>query len=276
VGRYWQFALPAPVGLGELMAFFMIYGDESGKGEKSDYTSFCGYIGHATEWERVSLEWNNMRLAWGVPPLHMRCVMTPDRPRCEAWAALKTKWGNDWEDKRNDMLNDFGGIVRNSALACIGCVINAAHFRSMPDSHFMRGQKRNPVFLGLYTLLMEGIDKVDRIDKCQAVSLIIDEERQYGNDIYDLLNDMKENTPRVRDRVSAITFARDNEYPGIQMSDMVAYEARNAMVRQLNDKEAPPSQLFALLTRMGVHVPKFWRAEDLDKAAQIINEKEKQ
>lgn len=265
--RTWDFALPTPVGLGELMAYFMIYGDESGKLAKSPYVSFCGYVGHVSEWERVSMEWNNLRLSWGVPPIHMRCIKDPERPRCESWLEVKNKWGKDWENKRDAMLRDFGLIVRNSSTVCVGAAVDAEYFRNMPDSPFKNKMKKNPFYLGLYTLFMESLDKIDRVDKCQSVSLIIDEDPEYGKQIYDLLEALKIGFPRVRERVSAITFARDAEYPGLQMADVVAYESSSWMIQRINNKDAEPSDLLGLFTRLGLHVPKLWDAENLDKVA---------
>lgn len=266
--RQCNFALPTPVGLGELMAFFMIYGDEAGKLEKSDYTSYCGYVGHVAEWERVSMEWNSMRLTWGIPPLHMRCLYAPERSGCKEWQEVQKQWGADWESKRDYMLLEFGQIIRNSSLACVGSVVDAKYFRSMPDSEFKRRHKESPFFMGLHTLVMEALDKIDRVDKCQSVSLIIDEDYEYGKQIYDMLSAMKIAFERVKQRISAITFGRDNDYPGLQMADMVAYEARTWMVKRIQNSNEPPSDLFGLLTKMGVHPPKAWTAEFLDKAAQ--------
>src|SRR5208282_6567447 len=79
--------LPEPAESEEWMAHFHIYGDDSGKLAKDDYTSFCGYVGHISEWQRFSLEWNNCRLRWEVPPLHMARVMFPDR-KDDAWKEI--------------------------------------------------------------------------------------------------------------------------------------------------------------------------------------------
>ena len=272
--RTYDYYIPEPADLGELVGHFIIYGDEAGKVESSDYTSFCGYVGTAMEWERVSTEWNALRIAWGVPPLHMRCAMYPDRSKCDEWGALKIKWGKDWEDKRNDMLIDFGGVIRHSSLAAMGCVVDAAHFKSMPDSVFKRQHQNNPIYLSLFTLIENSLDRIDVCNKHLSVSLVVDDDEEHAIDCYKFLNSMKEELPRFRERITAITFGNDNEYPGLQMADMVAYEARNFMVNQLNNKENPLTPLFGLLTKMGVNVPKIWTAQYLDDLARRINEKE--
>lgn len=269
----WGFSLPVPSGLGELMAYFMIYGDESGKFKQHDYISFCGYVGHCSEWDRVSMEWNNVRFKWGVPALHMRCVMRPDGNGCNAWQEVKDRWGADWENKRDDMLLDFASSIRHATIAAVGTVIDSAHFKAMPDSKFKRNMK-DPVFLGLHSLIMGALDKIDRIDKCQSVSLILDEDPEYAKSAYDVIT-LKSAFQRVHDRLSAVTFARDQNYGGLQMADFLAYESRKWMVERLKNPEAAPSNIFAHLTGRGVHVPKLWSAEFLDKAAQGNNEEGK-
>jgi hypothetical protein len=251
---------------GDAMAHFYIYGDESGKLAQSDYVSFCGYLCHNSEWERVSLEWNNLRLAWGVPPLHMRCVMSPDRSRCGEWGQVKREWGDAWEDKRSRMLSEFSAVILHSTVVCAGSVVDSSHIRSMPDSRFKR-EMRDPLFLGFHTTLMESLDKVDRISKSLSIGLVIDDDQQYGMDCYSLLNSLKEGFPRVRERVRAMTLANDAEYPGLQMADMISYEARLRMVEKLTAKDSPPTDLYIALTRNLVHQPKLWSAEFLDKAA---------
>jgi hypothetical protein len=253
------------------MAHFYIYGDESGKLAQSDYVSFCGYLGHNSEWERVSLEWNNLRLAWDVPPLHMRCIMSPERPRCDEWGRVKRKWGSAWEDKRDRMLLEFSAAILHSTVVCAGSVVDSSHFRSMPDSQFKR-EMRDPLFLGFYTMLMESLDKVDRISSSLSIGLVIDDDQQYGMDCYALLNSLKEGFPRVRERIRAMTLANDAEYPGLQMADMISYEARSRMVERLKAKDSAPSDMFIALTRNMDHQPKLWSAEFLDKAS--VNQKQ--
>jgi hypothetical protein len=248
------------------MAHFHIYGDESGKLAQSDYVSFCGYVAHTSEWERVSMEWNNVRLAWGVPPLHMRCVVAPERDKTGEWQKIKDEWGADWVAKRDRMLLEFGRAILGANTVAVGCIIDADHFRKMPDSQFKKGLP--PVPFGFYHLIMESLDKIDRISKTLSVSIIVDDDHEYSMKMYEILNSLKKTFPRVRERISALTFGNDNDYPGLQMADMIAFESRRLMVERATAKDAPPSDLFRALTRNLIHQPKLWTAEYLDKAAK--------
>jgi hypothetical protein len=85
--------VPSLVNLENVMAHFYMYGDESGKLAQSEFTSFCGYVGHTTEFERTMMEWNNCRFGWGVPPLHMRLAMNPEWDKSGEWQKVKAEWG---------------------------------------------------------------------------------------------------------------------------------------------------------------------------------------
>jgi len=259
-----RYSLPKPVEVGECMAHYYIYGDESGKLKQSEYTSFCGYVGPSSAFERVMVEWDHCRFAWAVPPLHMRCIMKPERDSTGEWLRVKEAWGNAWEKKRQAMLLEFGAILGRSYLACVGCAIDAAHFKAMPDSQFKRDMQ-DPLFMGLYILLMNSIDKVDVISKTSTISVVIDEDEEYAVGCYELLSSVKRRYPRVKQRISAVTFGSDREYPALQAADMIAFESRRLLV----DKQtAQPSQLYELLTRNGLHQPNLCTAEHLNEVSK--------
>jgi Protein of unknown function (DUF3800) len=261
-----MYELPSPVGHTTLMANFYIYGDESGKMVSgSDVTSFCGFVGSASEFSRVMEEWDNCRLGWGAPPLHMRFITHPERD--PAWSALKQQWEPLWDKKCESMLIDFSSIIVRSHIACVGCAVDSAYFRAMPDCEWKRNMQ-DPVYLGLYTLIMESLDKIDKVNKALPVSLVVDGgDEKYVTRSFQLLEALKIQLPRVRDRIVAITFADDTKYPALQMADMIAFEARALMVKRLSDPKAPHSELYANLTKRGVHQPAYWDKEHLDKAS---------
>lgn len=139
------------------MAMFHIYADDSGKFETQncEYTSLCGYIAHAAEWERFCLEWNSCRMRWQIPPIHMRRIRyAHEDPQ---WQVIKEKWGDMWDDKKNDMLQEFSYIVRNANVVCVGAVVDAAHYRSLPSSPLKEAYK-DSLSLAFHQLVMRGIE----------------------------------------------------------------------------------------------------------------------
>jgi hypothetical protein len=143
------------------VAVFHIYADASGKlTGKSDYTSFCGYVAHVSEWSRFQLEWDNCRFRWQVPPVHMSAIMSPERDM--EWSKVKAKWGDDWEAKRDFMLSDFAATIRSAQVACVGAVVDAAHFRTLADADpDFKSFYKDTMYMSLHTLIMRGIEKTE-------------------------------------------------------------------------------------------------------------------
>ncbi len=236
------------------MADFYLYCDESGKLGNSPYTAFCGYVSHITEWQRFSLEWANCRHAWQVPPIHMAEIMFPDRKAKSEWAEVKTRWGKDWEAKREAMLTEFSTLIARSHIVCVGNVVDAAHFDTMPDSKFKRDMK-NPLYLSFYHTVRNALDTLENHGVGgQTLSIVVDDDQDYSLQCYALLNAMRNAFPEeVGKRVDAMCFARDIAYPGVQAADMIAYESRSLMIQRVNSGKQEPSDLFGRLTKV-------WRA----------------
>lgn len=244
------------------MAHFYIYGDESGKLAQSDYTSFCGYVGHSLEFERTMREWDDARFTWSVPHIHMRCITDPERNNCSEWLKIKNDWGDLWEMRRDDMLKEFSSILLHARLACVGCAVDAKHFRTMPDSAFKRDLK-DPLFFSFYVLLRNAIEKVEKIDKSSSISIVVDDDEQYAMRCYEFLNGAKRHFPVIRERITAITFGNDGAYPALQMADMVAFESRMALVERMKDAKSEPSLNYIALTKKMLHQPNLCTAEVL-------------
>jgi hypothetical protein len=246
------------------MAFFHIYGDDSGKLAMSDYTSFCGYVAHISEWQRFSLEWNNCRLRWGVPAVHMARIMFPEK-KDDDWRKTKDKWGVDWETKRDLMLQDFAATIRNAQVVCVGAVVDAKHFRLLAERNAkFKEMHKDPIHLSFHTLVMRGIEKTETIDKCSAISICVDDDPKWSMALYEQLNGLKQNFPKVRERVHSMCFLNDVSYPGLQASDMISYEARRLMVKKIENPEISGSELYDSLTLLQIHQPKFYGPAALD------------
>lgn len=244
------------------MGVFRIYIDESGKfeNEKCEWVSMCGYIAHSSEWERIQLEWNNLILRWQVPPIHMAKIAHPeDDPE---WTKVKNDWGDLWDRKRGDMLAEFGGLISRVNAACVGAVVDAEHFRSLPESPLKKSYD-TPLKYAFHEVVMRGIEKTEVIDRHSPISLVIDDDRDTAHQCHFLLSALKIGFPKVRERISGICFVNDRYYPGVQAADMISYESRRCMVKQVQ-VESDEIALFAALTFGGNHQPKLYDSKVLD------------
>jgi hypothetical protein len=257
------------------MAMFHVYADDSGKfdSEKCDYTSLCGYVAHVSEWQRFGLEWNNCRMRWQVPPIHLRRINHPDEDT--EWRKIRDDWGKDWNEKRDAMLAEFAHVIFNAQVVCVGAVVDAAHYRRLGDSSFKRTYK-DSVSLAFHQLVMRGIEKTEIVDKCSPISLVVDDDRDSSLRCHEILNVLKSAFSKVRERISGICYVNDRAYPGVQAADMIAYESRKLMVERKNDPNVEPSELFHSLTLALIHQPKLYTADVLDRLHAGRSENEKQ
>jgi hypothetical protein len=247
------------------MAFYRITADESGKlrNVNCDYTSFCGFFGMSQEWERFEATWWSLRTKWSVPPIHMAKIYHPDED--DGWAKKKKEWGNNWEGLRDDMLRDFYSLVFSSNLVCVGAVVDAAHFRQMPDSAYKQ-EARDPIFLSEQLMIVDSIEKADMSSSTPyPISLVIDDDQEMAMKCYEWLNTIKGIIPKVKERICGICFVSDDTYPGIQAADMMAYEARRLMVERKKNPGAAPSEMYLALTHNLVSQPKLVTAKWLDE-----------
>jgi Protein of unknown function (DUF3800) len=260
------------------MAIFHLYGDESGKlSGNAERTSFCGYVAHISQWQLFANFWNDLRFKWQVPPLHMSRIMFPDSKE-DGWKKVKQDWGNSWEKKRDIMLSQFSELILDAKIVWVGAVVDSNHFRSICeiDPQFKKAH-RDPVHLAFHTFVMRAIDRVETVDKYSPIGIVIDNDKEFAKHVYDQLETLKDSGAhgqkfqRVKERVHSISFVNDDSYPGVQAADMIAYEARRAMVERITNP-AYTSELYDNLTFARIHQPHFYTAAVLDELHAELKE----
>lgn len=269
------------------MAVFHMYGDESGKGHQSDYTSFCGYVGHVSVWSGFSELWQRLQMKWQVPAIHMGRIMSPDK-KDDVWKRIKTDWGDAWEGKRDLMLREFSLLVRNSPIVSIGAIVDSAHFRKVAEAdEDFKKLYRDPIFMALHSFVFRGIDATEVIDKHSPIGIVIDEDEEWSPKLYEHFIHMrrdlddqirkthseveKKSIARFRERVHAVSFVNDISYPGVQAADMISYEARKIMVARMTDPQAT-SELYDDLTFLRSNQPRFYRPDVIDELRASLKE----
>jgi hypothetical protein len=248
------------------MASFYLYLDESGKLGGSPYTSLCGYVTHLAEWQRIQTEWANLSMALDVPPIHMRCIVDPERERCAEWLKTKNQWGSNWEARSKEIINSFAFLLMNSHAVCVGSTVDSAHFEKLPDDSQFKQQLKNPLYMSFHHAIMTALDKIDRIGDDQHLCIVLDEDRDYAMKCYDVLLGLRIAFEKVRKRVDSICFGSSKAFPALQAADMIAYESRNLMIQQMQDPNTEISDVYKMLTRKGIHRPHLYNATVLDRA----------
>jgi hypothetical protein len=258
--------------MGEFLGFFYIYVDESGKLSKANnpYTSLCGYVAHAAEWNRFGLEWDSCRFKWQAPPIHMAQIMS-DSPRDARWKKKQAEWGDLWEDKRDRMLAELALTIARVGLLCVGTVVDADAYREIQKrpQHILHYEDSN--VLAFHNIIMRGIENAEVVDPEPSISIIVDDDADTAIEYYSLLKTLRthpaEEFTKVRKRIQGICFCRDQGYPGLQAADMIAWEARQFMASRKIDPTIEPSALYANLTHYGMYQPKLYTSDVLHQVA---------
>jgi len=229
------------------VAAFHIYVDESGKfnNPKDDYTSMCAYVAHISEWTLFSRLWENCRLRWQVPPIHLRKINRADEH--PEWLKVKQRLEPaDWDEARQQMLGEFASIIAQSGIVCSGAVVDATYYRSLPPSKFKDGTQTS-LFLAFHQVVMRAVDAVRTVSTHSTIGLVIDDDKDSVQACYEQLELLKTGFAKVRDSISSICFVNDSDYPGVQAADFLAYEARRFMVSRRDEPNCEPSTVLKKL-----------------------------
>ncbi|MGD0798227.1 MAG: DUF3800 domain-containing protein [Acidobacteriaceae bacterium] len=269
--------------------YFALYLDESGKTHKGDFTSLCGYVATMDEWARFSLDWDNLRFKWQVPPIHMARIMYPDK-KDDLWKRKYESTPRDmWDSWRDTMLGEFGQLVLNANSVCVGSVVDAEAYRRIRETPNMRLVNEDSNVYTLQNAIMNALDKIETVDRNPSVSIIIDDDHETAKNYYDSLLNLRtmidnpllplEQRPRferIKRCVHSLAFCNDAFFPPLQAADMISYEARRFKVEQKIGVDVEPSDRYALLTRGGLAQPQFYTEAVLEKIARDVALKAKE
>lgn len=290
--NHWPFALASRISGGQQgwFMYFAIYLDESGKTHpRWDYTSLCGYYGTHDEFARLSDAWDNLRVGWDVPPIHMSKIMLDwanEPKRNHEWGKKYDELKDIWEDWRERMLNEFATLIFRTNIASVGSVVDSAAYQKVqldPDCYLH--DKDSNVF-ALQMAVTMALDRIQRIDPRPSVQLIIDDDEDHAIDYYDRLKNlrsmplfdklpesMKPRFERMRDCIHGISFYNDRFHPPLQAADMISYVARGFKVRRKKKLEEHPNELYGLLTHSWLNQPKYYSEENLFEIARRVHQK---
>jgi hypothetical protein len=264
--------------------YFSLYLDESGKIHRESYTALCGYFATNDEWARFSMEWDNLRVKWVIPPIHMSRIMTDRRKvqddKNDEWTAKFKLLGDAWEAWRDKMLLEFAQIIYRANVVCVGSVVDAKAYRTTyADPKTVLPNKDCNVFL-LQQALRLALDRIEIIDPRPSLQVVIDDDPETAKQYYEsyvnlrsvvqsphLREEQRAIWERVRRCVHGISFMNDSFHPPLQAADMISYIARRFKLDQDQHLDEEDS-LYALLTHDTLQQPKNITGEIVFKVAE--------
>ena len=245
------------------MAHIHMFCDESGKCHNSPAISFCGYVGNSEQWDKFGLRWKSLIVKWEVPPIHMRAITMPDKD--EEWNKVRVKWGDEWETKKDSMLDDFATLIYDSPIICVGATIDCAAFLALPA---LKKRVGDAHYIAFQWAVLRALEKVEWGESDALMGLLLDDDYEKAVHCYALLRSLKEQHPETKKRISSICFCNDKVFPGVQAADMIAMRRGDLGWAS----EPKPSPRYLRLTGGGMHGPHLFDAAALTALEEECNE----
>jgi hypothetical protein len=218
------------------MAYGMVFLDESGHFNSTDYMCMAGYIATDQGWDALCAGWRTLlRETYKIPSIHMREIMSAKgKSPAAAWDI----------DRKVSMLRDFIFLIRKHTEVGFGCAIDARHYRDVvktiaagADEY---GLKSRPFKAQMFCmarivkLIVRYLDESGALEDQRKTSLVFDDDEQYSKLCYALLCDLKKHVPSIKKDIVNICFANDEWYYPLQAADLLSYATCNELRKGAN------------------------------------------
>jgi hypothetical protein len=144
------------------------------------------------------------------------------------------EWGDDWDIKRDEMLQELVEIIQRANLICVGAVVDAVCYRDLLDDPNYKLHWKDSNVFAFHHIIMSGIAKIEKVNTPAPISIVGDDDKANALGFYDLLDSLRSHPDpvfaKVKDRVHCICFGNDGSYAGLQAADMIGYESRNLII----------------------------------------------
>jgi hypothetical protein len=188
------------------MAVLQAYFDESGKlKDKGEHVVFGGIAGRLDEVSVFSRRWKEV-LGSDVDHIHMRDAMR-----------LEGEFEGYDETRRDEILIECAKVAQSSSAMIVVSEMDKNDFLGLAQEEQQR--LNNPTYGGFEACVRSLARQFYNHD----LYLWYDESQEYAETCLKLYQRMKNlNTDLLR-RLPSLTFADDQQFPGLQAADMIAY-----------------------------------------------------
>jgi hypothetical protein len=215
--------------------------DDSGKESQPTMpvVTMAGYFAQLDALNSVYQKWAQLLLKHGIPGIHMK----------ELIHLSGTYKDLGWDiPKRDVVLNDFIGVIREERLVGVGVAVKMSAWRGMVKEH------RDVDFGTVQEFCLQRILRrvVDRLNSAQAedsVALVFDRDPEFAANRVKLFNALLAHRAEARKLLCSITFADPWRYPGLQCADILAWETRKEMIQRLSGHQST-KRWIAMFTQM--------------------------
>lgn len=238
-----------------LWAFF----DESGKLAESDFMCLCGYVSGegqpGSSWDKFTEEWRAVLMREGLPYIHTSQLFAR-RPPYDLIG-----WNGS---KINDVLSSLSRCVSRHVVAGFGVALDAKHYRSLAkERRNLIGDKTPEIFL-FHRLLRLVVKALETLNYPNPISLTFDWSDGFSDGCLKPLTALIKRHEDIRNRISSIGFANDEQYYPLQAADMLCFGTK----QKLQGVEEP---FYKILTEGEPGLPpihyssEYWDAAAIDQ-----------
>jgi hypothetical protein len=215
--------------------------DDSGKESQPTMpvVTMAGYFAELDALNRVHQKWAQLLLKHGIPGIHMK----------ELIHLSGTYRGLGWDmPKRDSVLNDFIGVIREEHLVGVGVAVKMSAWRGMVKEHRDVDFGTVQQFC-LQRILRRVIDRLSSAHAEDTLALVFDRDPEFASNRINLFNALLAHRAAARKLLCSITFADPWRYPGLQCADILAWETRKEMIQRLGGHQST-KRWIAMFTQM--------------------------
>jgi len=234
------------------------YFDDSGKFTDSDFVCLAGYVSYDAGWAALVQKWEALLVQHKIPYIHMKDLMALRGP----YETL------GWDTKhRDEVLNDFIDVIRESVVAGFGVVVDAKYYRSLGKG--IREQLGDPFMFCFQRILRRVVKKLRDVGYPYPISAVFDDCEQYSVRCYRMWSRLRKWAPDIRQQIPSISFADDSVLYPLQTADILAWQT-NKYLRQKAGNFQPTEHMKRLMmsTTPGYaldYISEMWNQDGLDK-----------
>ncbi|MGB8540840.1 MAG: DUF3800 domain-containing protein [Candidatus Acidiferrales bacterium] len=221
------------------MAILNAYFDESGKQNDHPAVTFCGVVTSPVELPSFEHNWRALLDKHGLKSLHM--IEASDANK-----HLSDQLPKQTLDHRVCALQPFADCINDLDLGLIEAY-DVNGFKALSEQARARiGSPDDPY----YTAFSRGILELSqRVSYADQISLICDEDPATAATCRAHYEGVRAADDKVKQKIISLTFASDEDIPGLQAADMVAYLARREARFRFYNKSDAFQDLFAYLIK---------------------------
>ena len=202
--------------------------DDSGKEGDTAFPCLAGYLAHESYWYEFNIRWRHLLLRHGLPYLHMKEFVK---------FAQEKGWNGN---KRQDVLLEFIGVIKQAKLIGFGAAIDSAAWRTLSPKRrkaFGNGQE-----FCFQRIVRRIVDRLELAGEDDDVAIIFDRDMEFAKPRLTLFEHILKGDPRASRRIASIAFSDARRYFALQAADLLAWETRSELIQRA--KKEPSKQRF--------------------------------